>query len=184
MSDQLHALETRLHALWMQAMNGDAAAYREVLRQLSLYLRGFLQRRMNKCPQDVEDVVQEVIMAIHLKRSSYLVSQPLTAWVHAIARHKCIDHLRNRRHELAHEDIDDWADFLVSTPAVVAGDAVRQVEEALASLPPKQRQSIECTRLEGLSLEQTAVKTGQSVSAVKSNIHRGLRHLAARYVAH
>lgn len=184
MSDQLHALEARLHALWIQALDGDARAYREVLHQLGQHVRGFLRRRMTMCPQDVEDVVQEVILAIHLKRQSYLASQPLTAWVHAIARYKLIDHLRSRRHELAHEDIDDWTDFLVSRPAVVSGDAVRQVEEALATLPAKQRQAIECTRLEGLSLEQTAEKTGQSLSAVKSNIHRGLKLLAARYVAH
>lgn len=184
MNALFHATESRLHGLWMQALDGDQSAYREVLSELGQYLRHFLRRRMVLWPQDVEDVVQEVILAVHLKRHTYLVTQPLTAWVHAIARYKFIDYLRSRRYDLSHVDIDDCADFLACTPDPMPGDASRQVEQALSSLPPKQRQAIECTRLEGLSIEETAHRTGQTVAAVKVNIHRGLKMLATRHATH
>lgn len=183
MSKALESLETELHAQWVLAMDGDAHAYRQVLKSLSHYLRGFLRRRVERFPGDVEDIVQEVILAIHLKRHTFLVGQPFTAWVHVIARHKMIDHFRARKHELQHDNIEDWADMLMAEPDARPGEAVREVEQALALLPEKQRTAIECTRLQGLSIDETASMTGQSVAAVKVNIHRGLKFLASRHAS-
>lgn len=177
-------VEASLHALWVEALDGNQSSYRQVLDQLSHLLRGFLRRRMQHCPQDIEDIIQEVILAIHLKRHTYQAHQPLTAWVHAIAKYKYIDYLRAHRHLRLHDDIDDWADLLYNTPDSFEGESKRQVEAALALLPLKQRLAIEFTRLEGLSIEETSKKTGQTVAAVKVNIHRGLKLLASKFAAH
>ncbi len=184
MSDRLPALEPQLHALWQRAAQGDARSYEQLLTLLSRHLRRFLARRMAGQASDVEDLVQETLMAIHLKRHTYQSGQPLSAWVLAIARYKWVDHLRahGRRGRL-HEDIDDWAEVL-ATEDDAAADTQRDLQHVLGELPPRQREAIAHTRLQGLSVAETARLTGQSESAVKVNVHRGLKALVARWGKH
>jgi RNA polymerase sigma-70 factor, ECF subfamily len=181
-SDALKQLELELHALWLRADGGDSAAYAQVLKRLGAHLRGFLKRRMHNNSSDVEDLVQEALLAIHQKRHTYQSDQPLTAWVHAIARYKWVDHWRGQgRRGLLHDDIDDWADQLWVDSDHEAQDVQRDLHRLLATLPERQRVAIECTKLEGLSISETAARTGQSESAVKVNIHRGIKALAEQW---
>src|SRR5512140_2049454 len=85
--------ETHLKALMIAALAGDAAAYRTLLGLLAPHLRAYFGRRLNRAA-DAEDLVQETLIAIHTKRASYDPAQPFTAWLHAIARYKLIDHFR------------------------------------------------------------------------------------------
>ena len=172
--------EIRLRALLLAGNDGDSAAYATFLRELAALLRGFYRKRLQSAPDEVEDLVQEVLIAIHNQRHTYDAAQPLTAWAHAIARFKLVDWFRRREvRGGAHVDIDDVADTLAAEDHD-AGDAKRDVATLLAELPPKQRAVIEWVKLEGLSIAEAAAKTGQSESLVKVNIHRGLKTLAAR----
>jgi RNA polymerase sigma-70 factor (ECF subfamily) len=180
----LQTLETSLHATWMQALAGHAPSYEKALSAISGHLRAFLKRRLYSRPQDVEDLVQETLLAIHQKRHTYQSDQPLTAWVYAIARYKLIDHLRaHARRDCKHDDIDDWAEQLWVSDDNDAGNAQRDVHQLLSELPEKQRVPIEHTKLQGLSIVESAQLTGQSVAAVKVNIHRGLKTLAQKFGA-
>jgi len=182
MSESLQAIEDHLHSLWMRSQNGDRSSYEQVLKLLSAYLRSFLRRRMQSQRGDVEDLLQEVLMAIHQKRHTYQSDQPLTAWVYAIARYKWVDHLRaHGRRESLHDDIDDWAETLAVDGNQEVSDAQRDLQQMLSDLPLKQRQAIEHTRLQGLSITETAQLTGQSEAAVKVNVHRGLKALMAKW---
>lgn len=175
----LPSVERALGALWAQAQAGDAASYRQLLQQLAGLLRGYLRRRLSAQPDAVEDLVQETLLTIHQKRHTYRPGEPLTAWVHAIARYKWIDHLRrHQRREALHEDIDDWQDSLLANDPEPAQDSQRELAQLLAQLPDKQRQAIECTRLQGLSVQEAAQATGQSVASIKVNVHRGLKALS------
>lgn len=170
--------ETVLRTLFLQGLAGDAAAYRAFLQQLSRHLRAFLGRRLYGWPDDVEDLVQECLLAMHNQRHTYHSDQPLTAWVHAIARYKMIDLLRSKStREALHEPLDDAADLFANSDAN-AGEARRDLESLLATLPERQREAIVRTKLEGLSVAETASLTGMSESAVKVNVHRGLKTLA------
>jgi RNA polymerase sigma-70 factor (ECF subfamily) len=182
MSESLHTIEVKLHTLWQQAQQGDAACYAHTLTEISAYLRRFLNRRMPSQPSDVEDLVQETLMAIHQKRHTYQSEQPFTAWMYAIARYKWIDYLRSHgRREALHDDIDDWADVLCASGDTEASDSQRDLGHMLTSLPDKQRLAIEHTKLQGLSITETAVLTGQSEAAVKVNVHRGLKTLITQW---
>lgn len=175
-------MEAELHSLWMQALEGQASSYARALTLMGHYLRRFFRKRMASQPSEVEDLVQETLIAIHQKRHTYHRDQPLTAWVYAIARYKWVDYWRaHGRREALHDDIDDWAEVLTVEAASLHSDAHADVGHLLEALPPKQREAITCTRLEGLSIAQTALRTGQSESAVKVNIHRGLKTLMARW---
>jgi RNA polymerase sigma-70 factor (ECF subfamily) len=182
MSESLTLIETQLHDQWLLAQGGETSSYTQLLFSISQLLRGFMRRRMQTHPNDVEDLVQETLMAIHQKRHTYDSQQPLTAWIYAIARYKWIDHLRvHGRRTPAMEDIDDWADVLSTEPESTESDTRHDLSVMLAELPDKQRLAIEHTRLKGLSIFQTASLIGQSEAAVKVNVHRGLKTLSQRW---
>ena len=182
MSESLQTIETELHAVWMQSLLGDAASYQRALTLMSGHVRRFLQKRMQSQSSDVEDLVQETLMAIHQKRHTYQSDQPLTAWMYAIARYKWIDHLRaHGRREALHDDIDDWSEVLAASSETEVADSRRDLSHMLTLLPDKQRLAIEHTKLRGLSITETATLTGQSEAAVKVNVHRGLKALATQW---
>jgi len=175
----LIAREAHLQALLLRGMDGDASAYREFLAALGTHLRAFLRRRLSQRPGEVEDLLQEVLLAVHNARHTYRAEQPLTAWVQAIARYKLTDHFRAfARREALHEPLEDdggeWLEAEDDEPA----QASRDLGKLLQQLPDKQRLPIVHVKLEGLSVEETASLTGLSSSAVKVGIHRGLKALA------
>ncbi|MBS0429348.1 MAG: sigma-70 family RNA polymerase sigma factor [Proteobacteria bacterium] len=173
-------VETQLRGLFVRGLQGDAAAYRDCLQQLARHLRAFLGRRLFGWPDDVEDLVQECLLAMHNQRHTYQSDQPLTAWAHAIARYKLIDLLRAKSvREALHEPLDDDMELFADS-ATEASDARRDVQGLLAELPDRHRLPIVHVKLEGLSVAETAKLTGMSESAVKVGIHRGLKALAAR----
>ncbi|MBK7743875.1 MAG: sigma-70 family RNA polymerase sigma factor [Betaproteobacteria bacterium] len=178
--DDVNASEERLRALLVRAIAGDAAAYHVFLRDLGAHLRAFLRKRLARLPDEVEDLVQETLLAVHNQRHTYDESQPLTAWLHAIARYKLVDLLRRRaRRDLLNDPLDDGNELLVASDTEAA-DARRDLAKLLDTLPDRQRRPIVHVKLEGLSVAETAKLTGMSESAVKVGVHRGLKALAAR----
>ncbi len=172
--------ETVLKAQFLSGLAGDARTYATCLSELSRLLRSFLRKRLQAAPDEVEDLVQEVLIAIHNQRHTFDAAQPLTAWAHAIARFKLIDFFRRRGVRGEQVDIDDVEDELVAHDDHGAQDAKRDVLALLDELPPKHREAIHWVKIEGLSIAEAAAKTGQSESSVKVNIHRGLKALADR----
>jgi len=171
--------ETQLRDLLVRGLGGDAAAYHAFLGELSKHLRGFLRVRLARLPDDVEDLVQETLLAVHNQRHTYDPGQPLTAWIHAIARYKLVDLLRRRAgREQLNDPLDDELEvFAVSDHD--ADDARRDLGKLLEQLPDRQRLPIVHMKLEGLSVAETARATGMSEAAVKVGVHRGLKALAA-----
>lgn len=167
----------------MQAANrGDAAAYRRLLDRLAPWLRGIVRRslaQMNRGPEEAEDIVQETLIAIHLKRQTWDERQPLEPWARAIAHHKLVDALR-RRGMREHVDIDDVAEVL-GTPAPQEEAAGGDLARLLATLGERQRRVVEAIAIEGRSAREVAVELGASEVAVRVALHRALKALAAAY---
>lgn len=173
------AAEIELHGLFVGGLRGDAAAYRRFLDGLTGFLRAYLRRRLPRALDDVEDILQETLLAVHNARHTYREDQPLTAWVHAIARYKLMDFFRaHARREALHEPIDDDPRIFVDADTEPA-DARRDVGRLLEGLPDRHRVPIEMVKIQGLSVAETAQRTGMSESAVKVGVHRGLKALAA-----
>jgi RNA polymerase sigma factor (sigma-70 family) len=170
--------EAELRPLFLRGLEGDAAAYHRFLARLGAHLRAFLGRRLYGWPDEVEDLVQECLLAMHNHRHTYQPDQPVTAWAHAIARHKLIDLLRAKSvREALHDPLDEEA-ALYAESETEAGDARRDLDGLLEHLPARQRDPIRCVKLQGMTVAETAKLTGLSESAVKVGIHRGLKVLA------
>jgi RNA polymerase sigma-70 factor (ECF subfamily) len=171
--------EDQLKALMLRGLRGDAAAYRQLLAALVGDLRSYFRHRIGLGEDEIEDLVQETLLAIHSKRETYDTEQPLTAWLFAIARHKLIDRYRVEA-KRATTPLDQVREP-TSEREFEAQMARRDIAIALQELPEKQAEAIRCVKLEGLSVADTAIATGQSISAVKVGIHRGLKKLLSRF---
>jgi len=172
--------ESELRSLFLRAQDGDASAYHAFLFRLAAHLRVYLGRRLFGWPDDVEDLVQECLLAMHNQRHTYQPEQPLTAWVHAIARYKVIDLLRSKStREGLHDPLDDEL-AVFATCETQASDTRRDLAVLLDALPDRQRLPITHVKLQGLSIAEAARLTGMSESAVKVGIHRGLKALALK----
>lgn len=160
---------------------GDQAAYARFLETLAPVLRAAARRGLARValPQaDAEDIVQETLLAIHLKRHSYDPARPVMAWVQAIARYKLVDAMR-RRAGARQIPIDDVVESLAAEatePAPQAGD----VERHVAALSSRQREVVRAIAIEGRSIGEAAARLSLSEGAVRVALHRGLRTLAAR----
>lgn len=176
----MNQVEHTLHALLTQALAGDNLAYRQFLAHAGARLRAYFRRRLFDHPADVEDLVQETLLAIHNSRATWRPAQTVTAWLHAIARYKLIDSLRFRSTRAAIElPLDDGDDAeALADEAPAAGEACRDLMALLDTLPDRHRLPIVHVKLEGLSVAETAARLGMSESAVKVGIHRGLKRLA------
>lgn len=175
---QTNTAEESLRQLILRGLDGDSRAYHDFLKDMSPYLRAFFRKRLSSLPDEVEDLVQETLLAIHNQRHTYDPAQPLTAWVYAIAKYKFVDLLRRRAgREKLNDPIDEESEVFSSTDSKAA-EARRDLSALLNRLPDHFRLPIVHTRLEGLSVMETAKLTGMSESAIKVGVHRGLKALA------
>jgi RNA polymerase sigma-70 factor, ECF subfamily len=126
---------------------------------------------------DAEDLVQETLIALHTRRHTYDRAQLLTPWVQAIARYKLVDYLRRTRASVRDVPVEE-ADDVWTPDAVAATDSTLDLEGLLAQVSPKMREAIRLVKLDGLSVHETATRTGTSPSAVKVSVHRGLKALS------
>ena len=168
--------------LMRAALAGDEAAYRNVLQALALYVRSKIRRGLARFGQggaDVEDLVQETLLAIHLKRDTWQMDQPLGPWVCAIARNKLIDSLRRKGRHIS-VPIDDVLDSL---PAIEPAERLTEgdTRQILLKLSGRPREIVEAISINGASIRETALKFAMSDGAVRVALHRGLTTLAKAY---
>ena len=170
-------------AHWTAAMRaaraGDRAAYERCLREIAQAMRPLVRRgllRSGGNAADAEDVVQEILIAVHLKHRTWDETRPFAPWLAAIARYKTVDALRRRgyRTELPIEDFAETLAAAESEPA--AGE--REVARSLDTLPERQREVVHTIAVEGASIAQTARQLRISEGAVRVALHRGLAALA------
>jgi RNA polymerase sigma factor (sigma-70 family) len=161
------------------AQDGDRTAYEALLRDCVPLIRGIV-RSQGVAAGHLEDVVQEVLLTVHRVRHTYDPARPFDAWLGAISRRRAIDALRRTsRHQgretqdptsyETHADEAELPDRLAE-----AAQRARHVRQAVASLPPRQREAVEHLSLAERSLAEAAAATGRSEGALKVNLHRAL----------
>jgi len=163
------------------AMEGDGAAYHRLFKAITPVLRAAARRGFSRAGQPVdqsEDIVQDILLAVHLKRHTWDANAPLAPWLFAIARNKLIDALR-RRGRRVFVDIDDFAETLADQPPAETASP-SEVAAQLQTLPARQRDVLQSIAVESASIKDTAKKFSMSEGAVRVALHRGLASLTAK----
>jgi RNA polymerase sigma-70 factor, ECF subfamily len=181
MGARVREREDEWTGLMRLAISGDEVAYHRLLRSVTPVLRAAARRGLLRAGQPVdqsEDIVQDILLAVHLKRHTWDTNAPFAPWLFAIARNKLIDQLR-RRGRRVFVDIDDFAETLAGEQApetVPAGEVAAQLQ----TLPVRQRDVLQSIAVESVSIKDTAKKLSMSEGAVRVALHRGLASLTAR----
>ncbi len=168
--------------LMRAALAGDERSYRALLTALAPPLRAMAGRALRNAgldPSDAEDVLQETLLALHLKRQTWDPASPLGPWVRAIARHKVVDAMR-RRGRKAEVPLEHWEEVLVQEapePQLTEREAQRMTD----ALQGRERDVVEAICLSGESVKQAGSRLAMSEGAVRVALHRGLKRLAALY---
>ena len=166
-------------AEWMgKAQAGDRDAYRTLLNDIHADLIRFVRRRVHD-PQEVEDIVQDVLLMIHRARHTYDASRPFEPWMYAIARNTTIDHGRKRSTRGKREVLTG------ELPEVAAGAETSDapLAAALEQLPDAQREAFSMLKIEGLSVEAAAERAGVSAGTLRVRAHRSYRFVKA-FIGH
>jgi RNA polymerase sigma-70 factor, ECF subfamily len=162
---------------------GDAVSYRTLLVEITPFVRMVVRRSFNRgglATIEIEDVVQDVLLAVHLKRHTWDPALPLAPWLGAVTRHKTIDALRRNGSRIT-VSVDDLAEVLAE-PAPAQpnhGDA----ERMLSALPDKQRRIVQAMTLDDRSAADIGGELGMSEGAVRVALHRALKSLAGKFGA-
>jgi RNA polymerase sigma factor (sigma-70 family) len=174
--------DRHLARLMRSAQGGDRSAYAALLGDVAPLVRQTVRRRFGFLqPQDVEDLVQDVLLSVHAARATYDPARPFLPWLMAIARNRMADGARRYARRAANEAVSDR--LPETFPAEKAnmlldryGDA-EALAQAMADLPPGQRQAIELLKLREMSLKEASAVSGTSVGALKVAVHRGIAAL-------
>ena len=171
--------DAELAALLTAALTGDEKAYAAFLRRAAALVRAFARRRIGQGGVDAEDVVQDTLLAVHLKRHTWRQDAPVAPWLYAIARYKLIDAFRRRGRRIE----VDIGDFEEALPAPQDDDKVseRDLGRALDSLAPGQRSVVSAISVDGRSIGETAQALNMNETAVRVALHRGLKAIAKRF---
>jgi RNA polymerase sigma factor (sigma-70 family) len=178
----LRGVEEEWELLMRAALDGDSAAYRCLLASLTPVLRTVTRRNCARIGLDggeAEDIVQEVLLAIHLKRHTWDVDRPFGPWIMTIARNKLIDARRRRGNRLT-MPIDDLAEMLTAEGSDDATDR-GDLDHLLGGLGERQRDLVRSLSVEGRSVQETAERLKMSEGAVRVALHRAIKALAALY---
>jgi RNA polymerase sigma factor (sigma-70 family) len=172
---------------------GDAEAFTALYRRHELRTWRYLERNVGS-RATAEELMQEVWFAVAREAERYRPTARFTTWLFAIAHHRMVDAVRARRPQVSLDELGHEAgaviERLTSDPdagPVAAAEAREQAQalrEALARLPPEQRDAF-LLQLEGdLSVEEVAAITQASFETVKSRLRYArarLRELLSEY---
>lgn len=170
---------------WMAAAQaGDRRAYERVLADSVALIRSVARRR--GVPVDtLDDVVQETLLTVHRVRHTYDPSRSYDAWLAAIADRRAIDILRShgrRGHREVHDEVafEQYADCDDASAKSERDERAKSLHDAIAELPPRQREAVRRLGIAEQSLAEAAAHTGRNAGALKVNLHRALKTLRER----
>jgi len=169
--------ELRLAALMKAALEGDRAAYAELLTEMVPIVRGIARGRVAGA-EDLDDVVQDVLLSVHQVRHTYDPARPFMPWLNAIARNRLVDAqrrmYRRARSEVA---VDILPETFSGEPTKGAESVLSdrdELRDALIRLPVGQRRAVELLKLQELSLQEASKVTGLSAGSLKVSLHRAM----------
>lgn len=162
---------------------GEDAAFGDLYDCLAPRLNGFLRRRVRRGDQ-VEDFMQQTMLAIHRGRGSFIPGAAVVPWAFAIARRLVIDAVRRKGPEVS-LDAEEQSERLAELVAVgdeadqilLAKALARALGDTLLGLPESQRLAYELVKIDGLSCADAAEVMGVSVGTLKVRVHRAVEAL-------
>ncbi len=154
--------------LMQQLRGGSEAALRQLIERHRERLFRLAHRLLNDSDA-ASDAVQETFIRLWKHSRRYDPSKSLSTWLCTICARRCYDELRRRyRHFSLITALPTEA---VNPDDMAADELLNLLQQAVASLPPKQRTVYQLREIEGLGADEVAVATRMSADNVKANLY-------------
>ena len=168
----IHPQYIELRKKLLSALEGNEQDYAEFLTELRTSVEGYLARK-SVVEHERDDVIQDVLMSVHLARNTYDRSKPFGPWLVSIIRRRLVDRFRVNRRFVA-DDIFDHPDPEQQTASV---EDTLYLEKALSSLKPKQRAAIIATEIYGRTTSEVAAELKMNPGTFRVMLHRAMKSL-------
>jgi len=174
--------DRRLAALMEKVQGGSKAAYRHLLSEVTPLVRRTIRRRRPFLqPEDIEDLVQDILLSLHAARATYDPTRPFLPWLMAIAHNRMTDGARRYARRAGNEvAVEHYPETFSATRANMFDETYGDPEAlraAIRALPKGQREAVEMLKLRELSLKEASALGGTSIAALKVAVHRGIKAL-------
>jgi RNA polymerase sigma-70 factor, ECF subfamily len=150
-----------------------SATVETVYNEFHAKLRAFTLRQVSD-PDAADDILQDVYLKIHSHIQSLRDTDRLESWIFQITRNAITDYYRRSRPQ---EELPDSISVPAEEEPDTASELASSIGDMLRCVPPKYRQALELTDLQGLSQVEAAAKLNISVSGVKSRVQRAREKL-------
>lgn len=180
--DNKPAKKTTPHDKWdewaAKAQQGDKKAYRKLLEDITPFIKRSLQGTTADASW-VDDITQNILISVHKSLATYSPKRPFKPWLAAIISFRHKDYLRKHYSRRKNKHIPFEEETLAAEYVTNPDNAgeYKDIENALAALPEKQREIFELVKIHGYSAKEVAKKLGMTVSAVKVSAHRTMTKL-------
>ncbi len=159
----------------MASMN---ATVETVYDQFHAKLRSFTLRQVSD-PDAADDILQDVYLKIHAHIGDLRDTERLESWIFQVTRNAIADHYRRSRPQAP---LPDALAAPVEEEPDTASELAASIVDMLRCLPPKYRQALELTDLQGLSQADLAARLNISLSGAKSRVQRAREKLKAAFL--
>lgn len=178
--EPIEVRDLRWRAQMRAAQDGDKSAYGSLLAEILPILRGIVRRKWGS-QQDVDDIVQDILLSLHTVRHTYDPGRPFLPWLLTIASRRVADGARRATRRSSYEStVDMMPENVVMDGANDTegkSDKHAAIHQSIAGLTSAQREAIELTKVQGLSLKEASAVSGKSIASLKANIHRATKAL-------
>lgn len=150
---------------WVEAARrGDRRAFERLYARYAAMVHGILLARVPRI--DVEDLVQEVFLAVFRRVDGLRRPEAFPGWLAAIARNRATDHCR-RLPKIEPLSEDRAGEDSAATEA-------REILSQIRALPEAYRETLVLRLVEGMTGPEIAARTGLTPGSVRVNLHRGM----------
>lgn len=165
-------------ALIVAVAGQDKEAFRQLYQRYHLRLYGFLMR-LTKQPELAEEGLNDVMLVVWQKASTYNSQSRVSTWILGIAYRKGLKMLaqRKRRSSIVVVDQDEFANLLDMDPESDQEELWDWLEKGLRQLSPEHRMVVELTHFLGHSYAEIAAISECPVSTVKTRMFYARRQL-------
>ena len=166
--------EAALAGYLIKAQQGDQQALQKFLEMLLPILQKWVTRRLGGEDSARDDIVQEVMIAVHQKHHTWRQELPITPWLAAITRYKIVDHFRKQgRHRLFVPEELAAAVGVEDPDPTVRRDARTMINR----LDGRSKEALSAVVLGHLDHDQAAEQMGISQGNLRVSLHRGIQKL-------
>lgn len=162
--------------LVIRSQLGDEAAFRELLTLHGPPLLQFTRNMMQSSPNEVDDLAQEIWLAIYKGLPRLRDAARFRPWAFRIARDRIYREYRRRKfviHPIVEEELEQLTEICEATEPLAA----EELQRGLEALSPQHREVLLLSFFEEMSYEEIARATDTTLGTVRSRIHYAKRAL-------